>query len=591
MKKLFLATLLVLLSAPALVAQELSAADLDRRRKALSDLLDEHWEYTLRTNPELASVLGDKRFNDRVTDVSEAAERAKVAQAKRFLKRFEAIGPTGFDEQERLNRELMVRNLRESVEAAKFNFWQMPVSQFGGIHIDAAWLASSLTFQSTKDYDDYLVRLGQFPKLFDDTTANMRKGMAAKLMPPKFLLAKVVEQALDVANVPAEQSVFAAPLGAFPQGISDAEKERIREDVIAAIERSAFPAYKQFADFVKNEYAPHGRTSPGLWSLPDGKARYAFRVRQQTTTNLTPEEIHQIGLNEVARIEGEMLQIAKKLGYSDVKSLNAAIEQNPKFKYKAPQEILDDYTRFIGAMYARLPQFFGRLPKAKVTVVAVAPFREKGASAAQYEVGAPDGSRPGRVHVNTYQVTSRKTLTTEATAYHEGVPGHHMQFSIQQELPDLPKFRKHGESIAFVEGWGLYAEGLAKEAGAYDDPYSDYGRLNNEILRAIRLVADTGYHIKKWTREQVVQFFHDHSAIDEVRLQSEADRYMVNAGQALTYKIGELKIRELRERAQKTLGAKFDVRAFHDEVLGAGAVPLETLDARITRWIARAGAP
>ncbi|HJQ35949.1 MAG TPA: DUF885 domain-containing protein [Thermoanaerobaculia bacterium] len=589
MKKLFL--LLLLAGVVRASGAPLTAEDLDRRRKALRDLIDEHWEYTLRTNPELASILGDKRYNDRVSDVSEAGERAKVAQAKRFLKRFEAIGAAGFDEQERLNRELMLRNLRETIEASKFNFWQMPVSQFGGIHIDAAWLPSSLTFESVKDYDDYLVRLGQFPKLFDDVMANMRKGMAAKLIPPKFLMAKVVEQALDVANVPPEQSVFASPLNRFPAGLSDAEKERIREDVIAAIERSAFPSYKHFADFVQNEYAPRGQTNPGLWALPGGNARYAFRVRQQTTTALTPEQIHEIGLSEVARIEGEMLQIAKKLGYGDVRSLNAAIEQNVELKYKAPQQIVDDYARFIHAMYARLPQWFGRLPKRKVAVVPVAPFREKGASAAQYEPGAPDGSRPGRVHVNTYQVTSRKTLTTEATAYHEGVPGHHMQFAIQQELPALPKFRKHGDITAFVEGWGLYAEGLAKEAGAYEDPYSDYGRLNNEILRAIRLVCDTGYHIKKWTRDQVVQFFHDHSAIDEVRLQSEADRYMVNAGQALAYKIGELKIRELRRRAEKELGAKFDVRAFHVEVLGAGALPLDTLDARITRWIARAGAP
>ncbi|HYR28526.1 MAG TPA: DUF885 domain-containing protein [Thermoanaerobaculia bacterium] len=579
---------IALLCANTLGAQELSASDLDRRRHALVRLLDEHWEYTMRTNPDWASVLGDPRFNDRLPDVSEAAVQADLAQTRRFLQRFEAIGTVGFNEQERLDRELMVRDLRQDLEAAKhYPWWLMPVSQYDGIHIYAPELPSSLVFRNARDYDDYVTRLGKYPRVFDDTIANMRKGMAANLMPPKFLLEKVAEQAAQVANTPAAQSPFAVPLNKFPEGLTEAEKERIRGAVLAAVEHSIIPAYRRFAAFVKDEYAPQGRSHAGIWSLPDGRARYAFRVRQQTTTRLTPDEIHQIGLREVARIEGEMLQIAKKLGHEDVKSLNEAIARNPDLKYKAAQGILDDYRRFIAGMYTRLPQFFGRLPKASVDVVPVSPFRERSASAAQYEPGAPDGSRPGRVHVNTYQVTARKTLTTESTAYHEGVPGHHMQFAIQQELAGLPKFRKHGEYAAFVEGWGLYAEDLAREAGAYEDPYSDYGRLNNEILRAIRLVADTGLHEKKWTREQVVQFFHDHSAIDEVRIQSEVDRYMVVPGQALAYKIGQLKIRELRERAQKTLGPRFDVRAFHDEILGAGALPLDVLEVRIESWMKR----
>lgn len=592
MKKLLLAALLVLSSAPALFAQELSAADLDRRRKALNDLLADQWEYTMRTSPEFASILGDKRFNDQVSDVSEAAVKADLEQTRKFLKRFEAIDTTGFGEQERLNRDLMVRDLREGIAAAKFNGWQMPVNQMSGIHLGAAQLPSALPFQTAKDYDDYITRLGKLPKMLDDTIKNMRKGMAAKLMPPKFLLEKVAGQAANIANTPAEKSPFAVPLEKFADGISDADKTRIRTATLAAINQSVIPAYKRFEAFVRDEYAPKGRTDVGVWALPDGRARYAFRVRQQTTSDFTPEQIHEIGLREVARIEADMLQIAKSKGFNDLKSFNASIEQNPDLKFKSPQDIIDKYKHFIDQMYARLPQLFGRLPKAKLEVVPVQAFREKEAAGASYETGSPDGSRPGRVYVNTYEATSRKTLSAESTGYHEGVPGHHMQLSIQQELTDLPKFRQQGGYTAFAEGWALYSERLGKEVGFYQDPYSDYGRLNDEMLRAIRLVVDTGLHDKKWTRDQVVQFFRDHSAIDEVEIQAETDRYIVWPGQALAYKIGQLKILELRERAQKALGAKFDIRAFHDEVLGAGALPLQTLDERITRWIARrAGTP
>lgn len=568
-------------------AQELSAADLDKRRKALNDLLHEQWEYTLRTSPEFASILGDRRYNDQVSDASEKAAYADIAESKKFLKRFEAIDTTAFSEQEKLNRNLMVRDLRNSVSGAKFKSWQTPVNQMGGIHLGAAQLPSALPFATVKDYEDYIVRLGKFPKLMDDTVANMRKGMAAKLMPPKFLLEKVAEQAQGLAGAKGEASPFAVPLKNFPDSISPSEKERLRTAVLAAIERHVIPAYERFAAFVRDEYAPKGRTDVGVWALPDGRERYAYQVRTMTTTGRSPEEIHQIGLSEVARIEGEMLQIAKKLGYADLKSFNAAVEANPDLKAKSRQQMLDLYSKYIDQMYAKLPQLFGRLPKAKLEVLPVQEFREKEASGASYENGSPDGSRPGRVYVNTYEATSRKTLSFESTAYHEGVPGHHMQLAIQQELPELPPFRQQGGYTAFIEGWALYSERLGKEVGFYEDPYSDYGRLNDEMLRAIRLVVDTGLHHKRWTRDQVVQFFRDHSAVDEVEIQSETDRYIVWPGQALAYKTGQLKILELRERAQKELGAKFDIRGFHDEVLGAGALPLQELEERINAWVRR----
>ncbi|MFY9826532.1 MAG: DUF885 family protein [Thermoanaerobaculia bacterium] len=582
--KLLLAMLM--LAAVPVWAAPASSSDLQARRDSLNKLLAEQWEYTLSHSPEFASILGDKRWNDKVSDFSQAAIDADLAKAKDFLQRFEAVDTTGFPEQEALNKTLMVRNLREQLDGAKFKGWLMPVNQISGIHLLAAQFPSLLTFTTVKDYDDLITRYKKLPALFDESMDHMRAGMAIGLMPPKFLLEKVVVQVDGLAGMPAEKSPFAAPLAKFPKEIPEAEQQRIRKDMLAAINDSLLPAYVKFGKFVKEEYVPKGRTEPGMWSLPDGEARYAWAVKESTTTDLTPEQIHQIGLSEVTRIEGQMAVLAKKLGYADVKALNAAIEADPKRHFHSRQEIVDLYKHYIDQMWGKLPELFGRLPKAKVEVVPVEEFREKEASGAQYDIGAPDGSRPGRVQVNTGDAEHRKTITTESTAYHEGVPGHHMQLSIAQELPTLPPFRQQGGYTAYVEGWALYTESLGKEVGFYQDPYSDYGRLQDEMLRAIRLVVDTGFHAKHWTRDQVVKFFHDHSGIDEVEVQSETDRYIVWPGQALAYKVGQLKITELRERAKKALGPKFDIRKFHDEVLGAGALPLEVLEKRIDNWIA-----
>jgi len=565
----------------------MSEIDLEQRRKALAELLHEQWEYNLRTTPEFASTIGDRRYNDRMNDVSEEAVLADLKKKKKFLARFQAIDTAGFPVQERLNRDLMIENLTDAIEGAEFKPWQMPVNQMSGFHIDAAQLVALIPFATVKDYDDYIARLGRFPKVLADTTANMRKGMAARLMQPKFILKLVAEQAAEIAEASPEKSPFAEPLEKLPDEFSGDDKQRIREAVHERIANAVNPAYAKFAAFVRDEYAPQGRDKAGVGSLPDGEARYRFHVKNQTTTDLTAEEIHQIGLREVARIESEMLVIANKLGFADLRSLNAAVEVNPDLKAKSGQDIIDSYQRFTDQMYARLPQLFGRLPKAKMVIEPTPAFAEASASAAEYNTGSPDGSRPGLVYVNTYQATSRKTITNESTAYHEGVPGHHMQLSIQQEMEDLPPFRRHGGENSFVEGWALYSERLGKDAGFFQDPYSDYGRLNDEMLRAIRLVVDTGLHAKQWTREEVVQYFRDHSALDEVEIQSETDRYIAWPGQALSYKIGQLTILRLRERAQQELGASFDIRAFHDEVLGAGALPMKLLEERIESWIAR----
>jgi uncharacterized protein (DUF885 family) len=582
--KFFLAALL--LAFVPVWAAAASSSDLQARRDSLKQLLAEQWEYNLSHSPEFASILGDKRWNDQMSDFSQAAIDADLAKAKDFLQRFEAVDTAGFPEQEALNKALMVRNLKEQLDGAKFKDWLMPVNQISGIHLLAAQFPALLTFTTVKDYDDLTTRYKKFPVVFDQTLGHMRAGMAAGLMPPKFLLEKVVVQVDGLAGMTAEKSPFAAPLEKFPKEIPEAEQQRIRKEMLAAISGSILPAYVKFGKFVKEEYVPKGRTEPGMWSLPDGEARYAWAVKGSTTSDLTPEQIHQIGLSEVARIEGQVADLAKKLGFQDAKALNAAIEADPKRHFHSRQEIIDLYKHYIDQMWGKLPELFGRLPKAKVEVVPVEEFREKEASAAQYDTGAPDGSRPGRVEVNTGDAEHRKTISTESTAYHEGVPGHHMQLSIAQELPTLPPFRQQGGYTAFVEGWALYTESLGKEVGFYQDPYSDYGRLQDEMLRAIRLVVDTGFHYQHWTRDQVVKFFHDHSGIDEVEVQSETDRYIVWPGQALAYKVGQLKITELRERAKKALGPKFDIRKFHDEVLGAGALPLDVLEKRIDNWIA-----
>ena len=575
-----------MLAAATAMAASPPAADTEARRKALKDLLAEQWEYTLSTNPEFASILGDKRFNDKSSDLSQAAIDRDLAKTSDFLKRFQAIDTAGFPEQEALNKTLMVRNLKETLDNARFKNWEMPVAQNYGIHLQAPQLVSYLPFETAKDFDDYATRLRNFPKQLGDTMIQMRKGMADGLMPPRFLLEKVVGQAEGIAAQAPDQSPFAQCLAKIPKDLPEADRGRIREEILGAIRDSVLPAYARFAKFVKDDYAPKGRTEVGLWSLPEGDARYAAAVKSSTTTDMTPEEIHELGLREVARIEGEMKSIAETMGYHDLKSFNAALARNRDLHGHSRQELIDLYTKYIDQMWAKLPLLFGRLPRAKVEVKPTEPFREKEASGAEYNQGTPDGKRPGVVNVNTSDFEKRTLTNVETTAYHEGVPGHHMQIAIAQELPTLPPFRQQGGYTAYSEGWALYAEDLGREVGFFQDPYSLYGHLQDEMLRAIRLVVDTGLHYKHWSREQVVQFFHDHSGTDEVEVQSETDRYIVWPAQALGYKIGQLKILALREKAKKELGPKFDIRKFHDEVLGAGALPMNVLEDRINEWIA-----
>ncbi len=560
--------------------------DLAQRRKQLNDILNDYWEYTMRTNPEYASILGDKRYNDKLSDASYEAVLRDLEESKKYLARLEAVDATGFPAQEKLNKQLLVRQFKMGLEGARFKSWEMPVNQFSGIHIDMPQLVSMLPFTNVKDYEDYIARLNQLPRAFDQTEDLMRMGMKSGRMPPKILLDQVVKQSQGIAATKPEDSPFAEPVKKFPAGISAADQKRLHDAVIEAITVKITPAYQKFTKFVAEDYAPKGRIEPGVWALPDGAAFYAFLVKQSTTTEKTPEEIHELGLQQVAADRADMLAIANKMGFHDLKSFDASLKKNPQLHPTSRQQILDIYQKYEDQMWAKLPQLFDRLPKAKVTVMPVEQFREKEAAAAEYNQGTPDGSRAGHIMVNTGDYANRTTIDMESTAYHEGVPGHHLQISIAQEIPTLPKFRQHGYYTAFTEGWALYSERLGKEVGFYQDPYNDYGRLQDDLLRAIRLVVDTGFHFKHWTRQQVVDYFHNNSGIDEPDVQAETDRYIAWPAQALGYKIGQLKFIELRENAKSQLGAAFDIRKFHDEVVDSGALPLDILDTRVNSWIA-----
>jgi uncharacterized protein (DUF885 family) len=562
-------------------------AGLETRRAELEKALAEDWEYQLRSFPEMATQIGDKRYNDQLTDYAPEAIAKRVEHQRDFLARVERIDTAGFPEQERLNKALVVRDLKEDLERAKFRDWEMPANQFYGPHHAYVSLATDAPFDSVKDYEDYIARLLQVPHAFDQVMANMRQGMREKLMPPRYLLEKVATQAQSIAAAPIDGSPFARMVQKFPASVPQKEQVRLRDQIISAIKINVLPAYEKYAKFVKTEYAPQGRTDDGVWALPGGDERYRFAVRMQTTTNLSPEEVHQIGLKNVAEIDAEMLKIARQQGFNDIKSFNESIRQNEKLYAASGQQLVDLYQHYTDQMSAKLPQLFSTLPKNKLVVVPMEAFRQADAVPADYSIGAGDGSRPGRINVNEYDPKHRLLLNVEAIAYHEGLPGHHLQFSIVQELGDLPPVRKYGLNYnAFSEGWAFYSERLGKDIGFYQDPYSDYGRLQNEMWRAVRLVVDTGVHYKHWTRNQMVEYFREHTAMDEPNIQTEVDRYIAWPAQALSYKLGQMKILELRERAKRELGDRFDIRAFHDAILKDGALPLDELEKKMDGWIA-----
>jgi uncharacterized protein (DUF885 family) len=581
-----LAAAALLLLMPPARPQNATLPPVEDRRKALSAVFHDFWESNLEHSPEFASIIGEKRYNDKISDQSVKAFNENLEREEKYMMRLAAIDPTGFTDQEKVSREMLIRQITDDLEAAGFKEWEMPVNQMGGIYADYPQLVEQLSFQTVKDYDDWIARLRAIPNAFDQVTTNMSIGMDDHRVPPKFLLEKTLENVKKLANQKPEDSPLSMPLKKFPASIPAAEQERIKQEMLSVIGKQVLPAYLRFARFMEVSYIPAGRTEPGISALPDGAKYYQLLIRRNTTTDLTADQIHQIGLDEVKRNETEELAIAQKLGFKDLAGFRASLKANPKLHPASGEALLEAYRGFLTPMQAKLPTLFGVLPKAPFEVAAVPDYLEKTSASAYYEIGTPDGGRPGRLRINTWNASERNLFEVESTAYHEGIPGHHMQLAISQEQTGVPEFRKYGFYTAFAEGWAFYAERLGKDLGLYQDPYSDYGRLENDQERAIRLVVDTGVHAKHWTRQQMVDFFHDHSSIEETEVQSEVDRYIAWPSQALAYKIGQLRILELRDRARKALGDKFDIRAFHDQVIDTGAMPLDLLDERINAWIA-----
>jgi uncharacterized protein (DUF885 family) len=576
-----LLTLLFLLD----VAGSLSAQNLKPvadRLAAQNALFEEQYESDLRNFPQRATAFGDYRHNDKLGEYSldSIFQREKIDVD--FLRRLEAIPTTGMADQDQLSHDLLVRVLQQRIADFDLKEYEMPINQQNGIHTSLADLPLSVPLDSVKHYEDYIARLHQIPRVLSQTTEVLRAGMKDNLMPVRFLLEKIPVQCQGIID----DDPFLLPTRKYPSSISPEDQKRLTQQINDAINGEVIPAYKTFAAFVRTEYTPQGRTTLSVTSLPDGEKRYQNDIYARTTTRMTPDAIHQLGLREIDRIQAEMTVIAKKQGFADLASFRVSLKTNAKYIPTSADQILGDFRHYIAQMEPKLPELFTLLPKSPVTVEAIPDFQA--AAATHYVTGTPDGKRPGRVVVATSKFADRSLINDEAISYHEGIPGHHMQLSVQQQLTGLPKFRLHSLGFnAYVEGWALYTEQLGKEVGFYQDPVSDYGRLSSELFRAVRLVVDTGIHSKGWTRDQVVDFFRKSGAVDEPTIQSETDRYIAWPAQALSYKLGQLKFRELRERAQKELGPKFDIRRFHDEMLDGGTLPLDLLEERTDKWIAQ----
>lgn len=560
------------------------------RAQKLAALYEAYWEENLKLNPLMATAQGDPRYNDQLPNFASAQFRAqRHAFVQRWLKAAQAIGPQGLSAQDLLSYEIFVRNARIELESERYPTWLQPLNQFNNFASSVAQLGAgtgSQPFKTVADYDRWLSRAGKVPVVFDQLIANSREGVTRGVVQPKALMLKVRSQLDALIKDRAEDTLFWKPVSNLPASFTADDKARITAEYRSMIEGELMPAYRRLRDYVRDDYLGHARDSAGLGALPQGEAWYAFNARRTTTTAMTPAQIHQIGLDEVARIHGEMDKVVAGLKFKGtLKDFFKFLQTDPRFMFKDEPALLAHYRGLEAKIDKKIPSLFSLTPKAPFEIRPVEAFRAQSAAGGSYMRPSQDGSRPGIFYVNTFDLPTRKTWDAEDLYLHEAIPGHHFQLALQQELTDLPKFRRFGGETAFSEGWGLYAESLGKDLGVYESPYDYFGYLQNELWRAIRLVVDTGLHSKGWTREQVIEYMLANSAESETQATAEAERYMAIPGQALAYKIGELKIMELRKRARERLGAKFDIRQFHAEMLKDGSVPLEILDRKIDRWI------
>ena len=571
-------------------------AHADERTTKLDALYAEFWEENLRLNPVLATQAGDPRYNAELPNFFSPEHERKLREFhRRYLDSAKRIGAQGLSGQDRLSYEVFTLNRESALADFEFPERLMPVNQFYSVANSFAQLGSgkgAQPFASVKDYDDWLSRAAKYPVVFDQAITNMREGVKQNLVQPRVLMEKVLPQ-LD-ANIvdDPEKSIFWGPITNMPAAIPAAERERLTAAYRALITTRLVPAYTRLRAYIADEYLPRTRDTFGMGALPNGAAWYAHKVRDNTTRSLNPAQVHQIGLDEVKRIHDDMREVAKDLGYDkpvktlpELKAFFDWMKSRDDMYFSSREELLKTYQDFDANVAPILSNYFNLRPKTAYEVRLVEPFREASASSGQYQGPSLDGKRPGIFFVNAYDLKARPRSALAALSLHEAAPGHHFQIALQRELGDLPMFRRFSRDTAYIEGWGLYAEYLGYEMGIYQDPVQRFGALDAELWRAIRLVTDTGIHFKGWTRQQTLDYMFANSPAEETRAVSEAERFSAIPGQALAYKIGQLKLIELRRRAEKALGKKFDVRAFHDEVLKDGAVPLDVLEAKIDRWI------
>jgi len=556
----------------------------------LAELVESFFERRLERNPLSATFIGDYRYDDRLANRINPEYIAEGhAIDHEYLDKLSRIDPETLFGQDRLTFDIFKLNRELALESAKYPSYLLPVNQFRSFPNSFIQLGSGSSahrFETVENYDDFLERVDDFVVYMDQIISNMREGMAKGIVNPRVLMEKVLPQLQSQIVDDLRESVFYSPIRNLPAEISSADRRRLTEAYIEAISTKIIPAYKRVHDFIRDEYMPKTRETVGLAGLPGGKEWYEFRVRRTTTTDLTPEEIHQLGLAEVARIHSEMQSVMDEVGFTgDRRAFFDFLNNDEQFYFDEPEQLIQGYRDMSDHVSSLTPELFSIFPEAGFEVRRTESFREQSAAGGNYRRGTPDGSRPGIFFANAYDINARPKWAMEALFLHEAIPGHHFQIAISQELEDLPRFRRFGRYTAFSEGWALYAESLGKELGVYTDPYQYVGALNAELWRAIRLVVDTGLHSRGWSREDVLNYMYDNSAVKEARAVSEAERYIAAPSQALAYKIGQLKIRELRDRAERALGDAFDVREFHTAVLNDGALPLTTLEAKIDRWI------
>jgi uncharacterized protein (DUF885 family) len=580
----FLATLLLALTSGFAAAAD-KGAELDK-------LYTDYWEEDLKLTPFRGTFAGDARYNADLPNFLSADHRDRVrAFNQKYLERVKAIGHDGLTGQQRLSYDVFVLDRESELADLDFPDHLQPVNQFRNLATMFAQLGSGSNaqpFATLKDYDDWLARASRAPIVFEQAIVNMREGIKSGVVQPRALMEKVLPQFDDLIVEDVEKSIFWTPVTKIPKDWSEADRARLTLAFRNLIGTQLLPAYRKLRAFIADEYLPVARSTSGLGALPNGAAWYEYRVRRNTTRTLSAAEVHTIGLNEVARIQKEMRSVARELGFArpdDLKGFFAWMTSRDDMYYKSREELLGAYQAFGSNVEPKLPKYFNLLPKGKYEIRLYEPFREASAAAGSYQGPSLDGKRQGIFYVNAYDLKARPRWALHALSLHEAAPGHHFQIALQRELKELPMFRRLAIDTAFAEGWGLYAEYLGYEMGIYKDPVARFGALDAELWRAIRLVSDTGLHLKGWSREQVIEYMAANSPANDTRAVSETERFMAIPGQALAYKIGQLKILELRRRAEKALGKKFSLVKFHDEVLRDGAVPLDVLEPKIDRWI------